>query len=96
MLADIQFQFESMLEIDNQEKNSKNIYTKHKKVIIEREQDPLRVLMMGNCVNGSCLAFDSSAGNYYSTAANAIDANKAVFYLYNEKNELLGRVLVTV
>lgn len=99
LLADIQFQFESMLEIDNQEKNSKNspnIQTKHKKIIIEREQDPLRVMMMGNCVNGSCLAFDSSTGNYFSTAANAIDANKAVFYLYNEKNELLGRVLATI
>lgn len=85
-----------MFEIDEQEKNSKNTHTKHKKIIIEREQDPLRVMMMGNCVNGSCLAFDNSIGNYYSTAANAIDANKAVFYLYNEKNELLGRVLTTI
>ncbi len=102
LFDDIRFQLESIKKIDEQEKIYKQnsienrILTKHKKIIIEREQDPLRVMMMGNWVQWSCLAFESSTWNYYSTAANAIDANKAVFYLYNEKNELLGRVLTTI
>lgn len=43
---------------------------------IYKETDPVKVLMMGNVVDGSCLSFYSTVGNYWSTATNALDINK--------------------
>ncbi|AKH33337.1 hypothetical protein XF24_01014 [candidate division SR1 bacterium Aalborg_AAW-1] len=66
------------------------------KVIIERELNPLRSLMMGNRVDGSCLSFYSTVGNYYSAISNTIDINKGVYYLRDEHGALLGRCLITI
>lgn len=77
-------------------KNSKNPEKNFRKIKISREQNPLNVIMMGKRVIGSCLDFASSYNKYYSTVANAIDANKAVFYLYDEENNIISRVLVTI
>lgn len=94
IFEDLEFQIKSAKEILQKSKNQKS--PKIQKVIIEREQNPLKVMMMWNCVNWSCLSFYNNIGNYYSTVANAIDANKAVFYIYNQENQIIARVLATI
>lgn len=54
-----------------------------------RETDPMRVLMMGNWVDGSCLSFYSSVGNFWSTAINALDINKAVYYIEDQNGNIV-------
>ncbi len=56
----------------------------------------MRVLMMGNWVDGSCLSFYSSVGNFWSTAINALDINKSVFYFEDQNGNIIGRVLVAI
>ena len=65
-------------------------------VKIYRETDPLRVIMMGDWVDGSCLASYSSIRNSWSTIANACEVNKAVFYAEDEKGNIIGRVLMAI
>lgn len=61
-----------------------------------RETDPLRIVMMGDWVDGSCLASHSSIRNSWSVIANATEANKAVFYAEDEKGNVIGRVLMAI
>jgi hypothetical protein len=51
---------------------------------------------MGNWVEGSCLAFDNATENYYSAFTNALDVNKAVFYIEDERGNIIGRVLTAI
>ncbi len=66
------------------------------KVIIERELNPLKSLMMWNRVDWSCLSFYSTVWNYYSAISNTIDVNKWVYYLRDEHGTLLWRCLITI
>jgi hypothetical protein len=52
--------------------------------------------MMWNWVDGSCLSFYSSVWNYYSAISNAIDVNKWVYYIKDEKWNILWRCLITI
>ncbi len=65
-----------------------------KKLVMYKETDPMRVLMMGTWVSGSCL--DAEGGNAWSTFVNASEANKAVFWITDERERILGRVLVAM
>lgn len=89
---DLKLQLNSLKAFQNSTVNS----SKLKEIIIYRERNPLRVLMMGNWMNGSCLSFYSTVGNFYSAFTNALEVNKAVFYLENESNEVVARVLVAI
>ncbi|MCA9378638.1 hypothetical protein KC711_07310 [Candidatus Peregrinibacteria bacterium] len=71
LFEDLNFQINSIQEQFTTKKSKKV-----SKVVIERELDPLNCLMMGNWVDGSCLSFYSSVGNYYSAISNTIDVNK--------------------
>jgi hypothetical protein len=63
------------------------------KIKIYTEQDPLKVLQMGNVVSGSCLGLGK--GNTWSAVANAADINKAI--LYAEMNgKIVARKLVAL
>ncbi|RAL55087.1 hypothetical protein BLD25_04915 [Candidatus Gracilibacteria bacterium GN02-872] len=69
---------------------------KVEKIIIEKELDPLNILMMGNRVNGSCFSFYSPGKNFAYAVANAVDVNKGVFFIKNEKGNLIGRTCITI
>lgn len=69
---------------------------KAEKIIIEKELDPLKSLMMWNWVDWSCLSFYSSVWNYYSAISNTIDVNKWVFYIKNENWDILWRCLTSI
>ncbi|NQZ67027.1 MAG: hypothetical protein HRT89_03050 [Lentisphaeria bacterium] len=57
------------------------------------EMDPIKVLEMGNLF-GTCL---SLGGDFaYSTVANAIEINKRVIYIRNEKGHVIGRKLIAL
>ncbi len=57
------------------------------------ETDPLKVLQMGNYF-GTCLSVGGI--NEHSTIANAIEANKRVFYLLDGAERVLARQLVVL
>ncbi|MBP9779972.1 hypothetical protein KBD33_05125 [Candidatus Gracilibacteria bacterium] len=65
-------------------------------ITIYKETDPTKVLMMGNAVDGSCLSFYSTVGNYWSTATNALDINKGVFFIEDQNGNIIGRVLTAI
>lgn len=71
-------------------------WRKIEKIIIEKELNPLRMLQMWNFVDWSCLSYYNQNWYYYSAISNTIDVNKWVFYLYDENEELIWRVLVTI
>ncbi len=55
------------------------------------EQDPLRVLQMGNLF-GTCLSFDDF--NAFAAIANAVEVNKQVLYLEDDRGTVIGRKLI--
>jgi hypothetical protein len=65
-----------------------------KRVSFKKEMNPMRVLDMGTLVGGSCL--DSLAGNAWSTVTNALEVNKSILWITDEKGGLLGRVLIAL
>jgi hypothetical protein len=65
-------------------------------ITIYKETDPTKVLMMGNAVDGSCLSFYSTVWNYWSTATNALDINKWVFFIEDQNGNIIGRVLTAI
>lgn len=89
--ADLDFQIQNIRDILVR-KRVKDIT----KIKIYRETNPMRVLMMWNWVDGSCLSYYSDIGNYWSTATNALDANKAVFYIEDQNGDIIWRVLVAI
>lgn len=60
---------------------------------IHAEDDPLRVLQMGNWFD-TCL--QRSGINNFSVIANAVEANKRVLYLTNSRGAVTGRKLVAL
>ena len=67
-----------------------------KKLTIEKEYDPLKIMMMWNWVTGSCLDYYNNIWNYWSSISNTIDINKGVFYLKDENRIIIWRVLVAI
>lgn len=94
LFEDLEFQIKQ----GNKEQNRKNSEKKKKiKFIkIEKELDPLNVMMMGNRVNWSCLNYNSYLKHFYSVVANAVDSNKWVFYIKDGNDNILWRVLVAI
>ncbi len=90
LFNDLKLQVNSILKLVRDRKA-----VKIDEITIYRELNPLRVLMMGNWVVGSCLSYYSNAKNYWSCFTNALEANKAVFYIESE-NRIIGRVLVAI
>lgn len=94
LFEDLKFQIDSIKSLKQQK--GKVSSQKAQKVIIQRELDPMNSLMMWNWVEGSCLSFYSTVGNYWSSISNSVDVNKWVYYLRDEKWELLGRCIITL
>lgn len=67
-----------------------------KKIIIEKELNPIKCLMMWNVVDWSCMSFYFHESNYYSCISNTIDVNKWIFYIKNEKWNILWRCIITI
>ena len=65
-------------------------------VSIEKELDPLKILMMWNWVDWSCLNFYEWQGNFMYVITNAIDVNKSVFYVRDNKEKVIWRVLLAI
>lgn len=65
-----------------------------KKIILETEEDPLEVIQMGEKVVGSCLKI--RGGHEESVVCNAADINKKIIWAKNEKEEVVGRMLIGI
>jgi hypothetical protein len=65
-----------------------------KKIILETEENPLKIIQMGEKVAGSCLAI--RGGHEESAVCNAADINKKIIWAKDEKGEILGRILVGI
>ena len=57
------------------------------------ETEPLRVLQMGN-IFSTCLG--AGGVNAFSTVANAVEVNKRVLYIRNERGAIIGRRLIGI
>lgn len=66
------------------------------KIKIYHELEPLKISMMWNWVDGSCLSYYSTVWNYWSAITNALEVNKWVFYIEDEQWEVIARVLVWI
>ncbi len=64
------------------------------KIILETEENPLKILQMGERVIGSCLRI--RGGYEESAVCNAADINKKVIWAKDEKGNILGRVLIGI
>ena len=65
-------------------------------ISIYLELNPIKICLMGNKVDGSCLSFYNSdhENNYYwSVFSNMVDMNKLVFYIKDENKNIISRVL---
>ncbi len=91
LYADIELQIKSMKEVLKSSK-AREISS----ITIHRETDPMKVLMMWNLVDGSCLSFYSTVWNFWSTATNALDINKSVFYISDQNGNIIWRVLTAI
>ena len=69
---------------------------KVKSLIIEKELNPLKSLMMWNWVDNSCLDYYSTVWNYWSSITNSIDVNKWVFWIKTWDWKIIWRVLVSI
>jgi hypothetical protein len=63
-------------------------------IILTTEDDPLKAIQMGQKVVGSCLKL--RGGHEVSAICNAVDINKKIIWAKNEKDEIIGRVLVGI
>lgn len=66
------------------------------KIKIYHELEPLKIAMMWNWVDNSCLSYYSTVWNYYSAITNALEVNKWVFYIEDEHGNVIARVLVWI
>lgn len=66
------------------------------KIKIYKETNPLRVLMMWKWFDWSCLSFYHTFWNYWSTATNALDINKWVYYIEDQDSNIIWRVLTAI
>ena len=63
------------------------------KISIYLELDPIKICLMGNRVDGSCLSFYNSNNYYWSVFSNMLDMNKLVFYIEDDFKNIVGRIL---
>ena len=92
-VADMKIQIEGIqriLEPDEEEIPSRVVT----KITIERETNPLNVLMMGYYFADSCI--HPRRVNAYASFANALEANKAVLWIRDQDGEIIGRVLIGI
>ena len=64
------------------------------KIRIMRETDPANALMLGTWVSGSC--YDANGMNYWASFPDAMEANKGVFWIKDQGDRILGRVLMAI
>jgi hypothetical protein len=88
---DVQTQIKSIRTLFGQKQSSSKYNSKIK---ICMEFNPMEILNMGNCVNGSCLA--TYGINYWSSMVNAYEINKKVLWAKNSKGEIIARLLIAV
>lgn len=62
------------------------------KIRIHTENDPLRVLQMGNSMENSCLSVTGQ--NREKTPANAVDINRRIVYAEDDNGKLLARAVI--
>ncbi|MFH0978146.1 MAG: hypothetical protein V1837_02475 [Candidatus Woesearchaeota archaeon] len=65
-----------------------------RRVTVYTEQNPIKILQMGNVVGGSCLATDGS--NSWTTVTNALDVNKRVLYCFDKAGDIMARRLIAM
>lgn len=65
-----------------------------RKIIVTSEEDPIKTLQMGECVNNSCLSLSGS--NAFAVIANAVDINKKIAWIKDENDNILGRILMAI
>ena len=83
--------------IKTQINNIQNILSeKTKKEISEisiyLELEPIKICLMGNNVEGSCLSYYSGINNFYTVFTDTIDINKLIFYIEDDFKNIIGRV----
>ena len=81
---------ETLLKSNNEQRK------KVSKIKIYHELEPLKIAMMGNWVEWSCLSYYSTVWNYWSAITNALEVNKWVFYIEDENGNVIARVLVWI
>jgi hypothetical protein len=67
--------------------------SKGRRVRVYVENDPLKILQMGNYFK-TCLSVEES--NSYSTVVNACELNKRVIYAEDERGRIVGRKLIAI
>ena len=87
--SDLKFQIDEIKKLLKTNKSRKI-----SKIKIYHELNPLKITMMWNLVDGSCLSFYSELWNYWSVITNSLEVNKWVFYIEDEKLNIIARVLV--
>jgi|GEM_PF-3752681 hypothetical protein len=90
LVADIKQHLSTITSLKQQRLHISNT----KRIIIYVETEPLKVLQMGNVVSGSCLMLGGC--NSWAAIVNALDINKKVLYAVDEKDNLVGRRLITM
>jgi len=90
-IKDIEFQIKSIHEL-NKTKKAKKITS----IKIYKELDSMRVMMMWNWVDNSCLSYYSEVWNCWSTITNAIEINKWVFFIEDQDWNIIWRVLTAI
>ncbi len=89
--ADLAFQIKAIKDL-LKTKRAKKV----SKIKIYHELEPLKIAMMWNWVDNSCLSYYSSVWNYWSAITNALEVNKWVFYIEDEHGNVIARVLVWI
>ena len=87
-VRDLQTQLKALKGLDN-----RNGCQNYSDVTIHLEQDPLKILQMGNYSSNSCLGLGK--GNAWSTVANVVDCNKQVLYA-TMNGQIIGRKLIAI
>lgn len=65
-----------------------------KKIILETEENPLKSIQVGEKVTGSCL--EIRGGKEGSAVCNAAGINKKIVWVKDEKENILGRILLAI
>ena len=90
---DLELQIKS---IETLLKNNNAQKKKISKIKVYHELEPLKIAMMWNWVDGSCLSYYNPIWNYWSAITNALEVNKWVFYIEDEHWNIIARILVWI
>jgi hypothetical protein len=90
VIDDIELQVRSIRELLSKE-NDKKISS----IRIYNELNPMRIVMMGTWIDGSCLHLRGGSNNW-SIFPNAIEVNKMVLYAEDENGNVIARMLVGI